>query len=361
MRLLLRVPLVWCLSTLALAFASVAEAQTKILCGLTTAPGPGIAYLYFGKELGFDRQEGIDLEFVVLPGTPAVYQQLAAGRIQIGLPQPDPLVKALAKGERLPIRFIFNVIRRSESEMVVLDASQYRNIKDLKGQSIGVGGMGWGNVPKTRALLRQAGLVDGKDFTLTAVGDGAPAFKALMDGQVAALNLNDSRHAALEASGVKIRRLPMPTEYEGLLSNGVATSESFLRSQPEVLAKTMRVFAKSLVACEANPEACVKAFWKANPERRDQSVPEAQAMAAAMFILKERQKRLLAQEWAAKKRLGEYPAADIANFISVLHQGEEIETDKIDTAAVFTNQFVDRANDFDLQRVVQDARAATVR
>ena len=195
MRLLLRVPLVWCLSTLALAFASVAEAQTKILCGLTTAPGPGIAYLYFGKELGFDRQEGIDLEFVVLPGTPAVYQQLAAGRIQIGLPQPDPLVKALAKGERLPIRFIFNVIRRSESEMVVLDASQYRNIKDLKGQSIGVGGMGWGNVPKTRALLRQAGLVDGKDFTLTAVGDGAPAFKALMDGQVAALNLNDSRHA----------------------------------------------------------------------------------------------------------------------------------------------------------------------
>jgi hypothetical protein len=113
-----------------------ARAQERLVLGFPSAPlTVQFAYLAFGEELGFFRDENIKPEYSLVTGSAVLFPQIATGRVDIGLPNPDFLVIAAAKGEPLPVRFVMNWFRSHGFEFVVLDKSPVRQLSDLKGRS----------------------------------------------------------------------------------------------------------------------------------------------------------------------------------------------------------------------------------
>src|SRR5690606_23418836 len=125
-----------------------------------------------------------------------------------------------------PVKFFYNVTRKYNWEIIVPADSDIKTIADLEGKTIGVGGLSWGNVPVTRAILQEAGIDPATDVEIVPVGQGPSAVDAFRSGTIDALNQFDVVHSQIEADGFPIRRLDLPEKYLQLSGNSFAANES---------------------------------------------------------------------------------------------------------------------------------------
>jgi len=233
--------------------------------------------------------------------------------------------------------------------------SPVKTLQDLRGKKIGIGALANGNVPITRAMYKEMGMTAGKDFEFVPVGVGAPGVRALSNNDVAAFNGFDAILANFEVSGLKIRRLPQPPKYAGLLSNGFATHEDFIRDNPRMLAGFGRAITKGVVACEANRELCVRAAWKQYPSTRPAG-SEEEAMKASLMVLGKRMERYLDFPAGQPRRFGEYVPQVWRDYVSVLHDGGEMTTRDVNPEGLYTNALVPEFNRFDAQKIVDSVK-----
>ena len=243
------------------AFAAVmafgcasAPAQEKAVLGLVTQPNLTYAPHYFAKGAGFFKEEGLEVDLVPFDGTASLLPQLSTKRVLVGWATPDVVILSHQPGkDPLPLRFFYNGSRVAPWEMVVPEASPVKTLADLKGKRIGVGSLNFGNIPMTKAMLKELGLEAGRDYQLQPVGAGAAAFVAFNSGQIDALNVFDAAHANLELTGAKIRRVPIPAKFSKVTAHGLLTHEDNIKSNPKQLVAFGRAFAKGMVACDAAP------------------------------------------------------------------------------------------------------------
>lgn len=340
-----------------LARPALAQSLTKVSVGQVTTTTLSFAAVVLAQQAGIFREEGLDVEILEFRGSGVLLPQLTSRRVMVGYPNPDILIVSQQPGKSpLPLRFFYNATRVNAWEIAVLDKSPIKMIADLKGKKIGIGAATFGNVPITKAMFRDIGIEVGRDVELVPVGVGAAAFLALTSGQVDALNLFDAQHATLEVSGTAIRRLEMPPKIGGLMNNGFVTHNDTIRDQGDVLARFGRGVAKATIACQVNPEAAVKAFWKAYPNQKPSQGDEAKIMKDQIFILNSRLAKYLAFPPGQPKRFGENEPRVWRDFIQALHDGGEIADTKIDLDKLYTNQFVDGFNKFDVEAAVSFAK-----
>ena len=333
-----------------------AAAQEKVKFGTGSAISLTSAPATLAISMGYFKDEGIEVEVVPFRGgTGVLIPQVVNKSIQIGFPTLDVLMVARQPGrDYMPLKFFYNMTRTSIYEVVVLEASPIRQLADLKAKKIGVGALSWGQIPITRAMLKDAG-VDGAE--LIAVGMGAAAYQALTSGQIDALNLFDVPHAELESLGTKIRRLPLKSKFVGLGSNSLIAHEDTLKSQPRLIAGFGRAVAKATVACNANVPACVRAFWTLYPELKPTQGTEEEKLAKAMKVLQGRLDKMLAFGPGEPRNLGEFPAQLWKDYVDVLHAGGQLSTTSIPLESLYTNEFVREFNSFDVDAVVRAAKA----
>lgn len=340
-----------------LTLSQPAVAQQKLTIGQVTATTLTFAPVIFANNLRFFHEEGIEMEIVEFDGSATMIPQVVSRRITVGYPNPDPLIVGAQPGrDRLPLKFFYNATRASAWEFVVPEGSAIRSLTDLKGKAVGVGSLTFGNIPITRAMFKELGMEVGRDVELVPVGTGAPAFRALTSGQIAALNLFDVQHATLEATGVAIRRLPMPERYLDLFSNGFVAHEETIRSQAGLLAGFGRAVAKGTVACEAAPENCVRSFWKTYPAQRPAGAGEDEAVARSVKIMRSRFDKFLVFVPGQQRRFGEFSQASWKDFVKTLYEGGQISTPEITVDPLFTNELVPEFNRFDTDTVRKAAR-----
>lgn len=345
------------LTAVLIAFAGAAHAQQKVVFGLVSPPGVGHAPLFIAKELGYWADEGIDVQVVQFNGTAVLLPQIINKSVDVGFPNPDPLVLSRQPGkDPLPLKFFFNFIRANVWEFAVLADSPVKSLADLKGKKIGVGALTFGNIPLTRAMFKEMGLTAGKDYEFVPTGLGAPAFLALREGRVDALNLFDTMHTTLELQGTAIRRLPMPQKYVELFSNGLIAHEDAVRERSGKLVGFGRVVAKGMVACDANRPACVRAFWKAYPDKKPAG-DDAKAMARDRAQLDARFDKYIAFPAGQPNRWGSFPPGSWENVVQAMLDGGQIQTKDFDIGALYTNALVPAINDFNAAEVVKAAKA----
>ncbi|TVQ38319.1 MAG: hypothetical protein EA356_03110 [Geminicoccaceae bacterium] len=310
-----------------------------------------------GLHLGFFEDEGIDLEIVEFEGTGTLLPQMVNKRVLIGYPNPDPLIiSQMPDRDTLPLQFFYNVTRSSAWEVVVLEDSPVQSLTDLEGELVGVGALTWGNIPITRAMFADVGLTVGESVELQPVGTGAPAFRALSTGQVAALNLFDVQHALLEASGTSIRRIPLEARFADLFSNGFIAHVDTVRDQAPLLEAFGRAVARGTVACEAAPENCVLSFWESYPAQRPTEGDADENLARGVTVMRSRFDKFLTFPEGQPRRFGEYPVEGWSNFVDALYEGGQITTRDIDVSPLFTNALVDGFNDFDVEAAREAGR-----
>jgi NitT/TauT family transport system substrate-binding protein len=274
----------------------------------------------------------------------------------IGWVSPDVLILTKQPGrDHLPLKFFYNGSRTPPWEFAVLDSSTIKTLADLRGKKIGVGSLSFGNVPITKAILRELGMEDGRDYQLVPVGAGSAAYLALQRGVVDCLNLFDAAHAGLEVTGVKLRRLAQPPQYANITAHGFMTHDDNLTAHPNILAGFGRAFAKATVACDAAPRQCVENFWHMFPNLKPSDGTEEKKMADAITILRYGMRKYLVFD--GPKRWGSYTDQGLKNAVNALYAGGQITDNRIAIGDLYTNQFVDQFNDFDAAKVAADAKA----
>ena len=342
------------------AFSPNAEAQAKdrFVYGVPSVISSAVANFTFAEELGYFDQERIELEMIPLPGSGVTIPQLLSGQIQSTGASLEPLVIARAPGQKnFPLIFVYNYLRNSVWEFAVLDSSPIKSIADLKGKTIGIPSLTAGNVYMTMAILKSQG-VAAEDVTIQPVGFGVQAFEALRTKQIDMLNLWDSMHQALEMSGTKIRRLPMPKEFEGISSHGFSVTQKLLRENPDLIARFGRAVTKGSIACEANPDGCLAAFWKRYPEQRPRNGTEDEIKRREMSVMMSRLVNITSFRPGDSPLYGAYTDRDWTALINALKLGKQLPADlNIPLDTLYTNQLVPEFNRFDRDAVIAQAKS----
>ena len=343
-----------CAIVMSTVLYSPAHAElTKLRYGNVTDMTLSQAPMVAAKQLGYFKEEGLDVELMGFKGTGTLIPQMLAKRVDIGYPNPDTLIISRAPGrDKLPLKFFYNATRASGWEFAVLADSPLKSLKDLDGRKVGVGAMTFGNVPITKAEFKELGI----DASMVPVGIGSAAFLALQNKQIDALNLFDSQHATLETQGTAIRRLPQLPRYEALFSNGMVAHEDMIRDKPEVLAGFGRAMAKATVFCETNREACVRLFWKEYPNTKPAG-DDAKVLADSVKVFSARFNKMLVFPEGKPRQWGQYNPDTWRDFAAALHEGGQLETLDVDLDSVYTNAFVDKFSDFDTAAVQAQAKA----
>lgn len=334
--------------------SGASAAPEKVTFAWPSAINSGLAPMAFAIELGFFKDENISPEIVVLQGSGTIIPQLMAGEIFSAYSSLEPLPISRQPGKpNFAFKFVYNYMRNSIWEIAVLDSSPIKEISDLAGKTIGVGGLQWGNVPTTRAILQVSG-VPSSSVTLVGVGTGVPAFEALKRGQIDALNLFDTMHAGLEQLGTKIRRLKLPPEFNGVSSHGFPATDKMIKEKPELIAGFGRAMTKGTLACAAALENCIRAYWKLYPAQKP--ADEATALKREMAALTPRMANLTYFAPGEPTLMGAFRPADWKATVEALKIGGQIDPNaSIDINSLYTNQFVAEFNKFDRSEVESKA------
>ena len=143
-------------------------------------PGYNITQIAFfvARERGFFKEEGLDVELVQMTGTVANLA-LMTGEVPF-TSVPTAAMTANLRGANL--RVLFTTFERPL--FWLYSRPQIRDVKDLKGRKVGVGGLNQASYTLLRELLSTYGLEPGKDYTVIQAGDSAPRFMALTSGFV---------------------------------------------------------------------------------------------------------------------------------------------------------------------------------
>lgn len=185
--LLLALPLASTLS------AGAARAQTKITAGMV-AHGPAQWPQYIATELGWLKQDNIELDFVTAGGGGA--QQLAAGALDICHSGYPDFARASLQGA--PVKIIISDI--VASPYAVFAKPAIKKIADLKGKLISIGGNNDITFIYIKPFLASAGLkTSDVDFIFAkAAGD---RFSALATGGIDATILNHPTYSKAVSLG----------------------------------------------------------------------------------------------------------------------------------------------------------------
>jgi len=335
--------------------AAPSQAQQKLVFGTVTTVTLSVGIIVAAKQLGFFKEEGLDVDIVEFNGTGTLLPQMTAKRVQVGYPNPDVLIISRQPGkDPLPLKYFYNATRESAWEFAVMADSPIKELKDLNGKKLGIGALTFGNVPITRAMFKELGI----NVELVPVGVGAPAFLAFREKKIDGLNLFDAQHATLEVQGTQIRRLAMPKKYKDLFSNGFIAHEDMLKDNPKALAGFGRAIAKTSVFCEANRAACVRAYWVLYPNQKPTGIDEAKAVADGVKVLSARFDKYLDFDDQKNRRWGEFPAQVWKDFATTLFEGGQLATKDVPVETCYTNALVPEMNRFDAAAIVARAKAA---
>lgn len=187
-------------------------------------------YVAIGE--GYFKEEGLNVTVQSVDGSAPVLQALAAGQAQIGRPGAAPVLNARARG--VDVVFIYNALPKSSFGITVKKDDPYKQVSDLKGKVIGTGTRDGAEVGFARAILKDAGMEEGKDYTFIPVGDGGPATAGFLRGDIQAYVAATSDAAILNARGMLVRDIT-PDKFQSYFGNGYAAMRDYIDKNPDVI------------------------------------------------------------------------------------------------------------------------------
>jgi NitT/TauT family transport system substrate-binding protein len=133
---------------------------------------------FVAKDRGFYAKYGIEAELIQVRPNVAMAALLSGDIDYVELI--GSIIRSAAKGA--PVRAISTSIRAPFFSFAA--HNKFRNIKDLKGATIGVTAIGGTNYISTRLTLRHYGIDPDKDVKILAIGDEKLMYEAFKIGRV---------------------------------------------------------------------------------------------------------------------------------------------------------------------------------
>lgn len=198
------------------------------------------------KEAGFYKEEGLNVDLVVMRGAPAI-QGLIGGTVPFASSGGAGLLP-IVRGA--PLRIIFTTFSRPM--FWVYSKPEIRTVEELRGKKIGVSSIGSGPDTLLRSMLKKHGLDGGRDTVILSTGPGTARFFALKTGVTDAAVLNEQ--AALMAQESGLRQLFSFTKGEEFVEvqGSIVLRESLLESDPVFVEKFARATLKGALYLKDN-------------------------------------------------------------------------------------------------------------
>jgi NitT/TauT family transport system substrate-binding protein len=214
------------------------------------------------KERGYYRQEGLDVNFVLMPA-PIASRALIGGNVEFATVGGSALTASLGGA---PLRLLFSSFNRSL--FWLYSKPEIAEVKDLKGKKIGVSGIGAGPDSMLRDMLTKHGLQGGKDVAILAMGVDTSRYASLVNGVTDAVLLSTPYNFVAQDAG--FRELVSFVKQDWVELQGcIVTRESVLRTDASLVEKLTLATLKGLLYVRSNRAGSlptVAAMMKVNPD-----------------------------------------------------------------------------------------------
>jgi NitT/TauT family transport system substrate-binding protein len=302
-------------------------------------------------EMGFWKEEGLDVEALPSPGAAAAIQLVVGGRATAAIANPSSEMIAVQKGGT--VKFYYSAQRGDIFGIGLPAGSGLNSLADLKGKAIGVTSFASGGTIYARGLLSEAGLTE-KDYTLVEIGVGARAAAALKSNQVQALSMYDEAYAQLAQAGLPMAKIIRDPRAKNYISGSIVVQNEDLEKRKATFIALARGIAKGQIFQETNPEAAVRIHWKVYPETAPRGGVTQQEVEKAVEVNKA-STRLVSQNAVGTNRFGDMPRERMEDFQKYLVT-TAVLSKEIDVSAYYTEDMIPEINNFDVNAIVTLAK-----
>ena len=322
--------------------SSVASAQSQVkpeLNKVTIAVGgkPGLYYLplTLAEQLGYFKDEGLNVEIIDFAGGTKALQAVVGGSADVASGAFENAINLQARNQKYRAFVLQARVPQIVLAIATSKADNYKSPKDLKGLKIGVSAPGSSTSMLLNYVLAQNGLKP-TDVSTIGVGVSSGALSALRMGTIDAISNIDPVISMLQEKGeIKIiadTRTVKDTQaiFGGLMpAASLYASQEFIDKNP----KTVQALTNAMVRT-------LKWLKKAGPSEIIKTVPEA-------YLLGDRSLYLAAytnsKEAFSLDGLFSASAVQVA-LKAVSSFNQDVHADKINLSDTYTNDFVVKAN-----------------
>jgi NitT/TauT family transport system substrate-binding protein len=217
-----------------------ANAQTplqKASVSMSSTGMPSIQ-LFIGKEKGFFREEGIDVQLIRMSANTAIAAGIGGDLDALG--SVGSAIRAVMRG--IPLRILSVELRRPIFWLVA--RGEYRSAQDLKGHKLGIATINGSQHMTAKKMLALHGIDSDKDLTFVQVGDESAQLQAMVSNsiQVAALT---PPYVFLARDKFKMNVLESSIDKFPSLQQGLGVNVKTLQNRPDLIKHLLRAKAKS--------------------------------------------------------------------------------------------------------------------
>jgi NitT/TauT family transport system substrate-binding protein len=304
--------------------AAAAHGQDAISLRLNWYLGGLHVPFYYGKDLGFFKQEGIDLTINEGRGSANTVQVVAAGSDTFGMADSSSLITTASKGA--DVKSVMSLLNSTGFSVVSLASSNIRKPKDLEGKSLAVSpGDPLGQLFRALAAHNK---LDLNTIKFVQVDPAAKVVSVLEKKVDALLGGADDQFFLIKYKGVEPHALRYADHGANIVGMTIVTTGNLIKTKPDLVRRFVRASVRSWEEAKKNPQAAVDAAMKVKPDLNRQSTLDQ------MMVDFE-----LLDSVNSKGRIGQGAQADWDQTISLLRQYRDLDT-KEPWTTFHTNEFV---------------------
>ena len=280
--------LILCLILVLAVSCGKSKNNQKIKIVLDWVPNTNHTGLYVAKDLGYFKEEGLDVE-IVQPPEGSTTALIGAGGAEFGISFQDTLAKSFAKENPVPVTAVAAILQHNTSGIISLKEKGIDSPKKLEGKKYAT----WeDNIEQ--AILKKLVTDDKGDFSKVklipyTITDVVTGLKTDVDAVWVyyAWDGIATKRAGLQTNFLKIRDYGEELDY---YSPVIIANNDFLKKNPEIAKKVLKAIKKGYEYAMKNPEKSAKILVKNSPELDINLVTDSQK-----WISKEYQSD--AKEW----------------------------------------------------------------
>ena len=256
--------LILCLILVLAVSCGKSKSNQKIKIVLDWVPNTNHTGLYVAKDLGYFKEEGLDVE-IVQPPEGSTTALIGAGGAEFGISFQDTLAKSFARENPVPVTAVAAILQHNTSGIISLKEKGIDSPKKLEGKKYAT----WeDNIEQ--AILKKLVTDDKGDFSKVklipyTITDVVTGLKTDVDAVWVyyAWDGIATERAGLQTNFLKIRDYGEELDY---YSPVIIANNDFLKKNPEIAKKVLKAIKKGYEYAIKNPEESAKILVKNSPE-----------------------------------------------------------------------------------------------
>ena len=256
--------LILCLILVLAVSCGKSKSNQKIKIVLDWVPNTNHTGLYVAKDLGYFKEEGLDVE-IVQPPEGSTTALIGAGGAEFGISFQDTLAKSFANENPVPGTAVAAILQHNTSGIISLKEKGIDSPKKLEGKKYAT----WeDNIEQ--AILKKLVTDDKGDFSKVklipyTITDVVTGLKTDVDAVWVyyAWDGIATERAGLQTNFLKIRDYGEELDY---YSPVIIANNDFLKKNPEIAKKVLKAIKKGYEYAMKNPEESAKILVKNSPE-----------------------------------------------------------------------------------------------